>query len=284
MRAPRLPVSVTLPVLLGLLCPAGPATAQSSRPPRAPDGHPFRSPRASALEPFHRLAPVHVSRDQTERWVGLVELGARIPVWLHRPAGGPGPAGEDLALAASLSGGAASRFDLERSDNEFVEVHFRVGLQLRAGTRRAALRLELYHASSHLGDEFLTRTGREPTSTSREAAELLLQLSPFPGLLLHAGPGIVLRSSAGLDAPSLRAGGEWLPGAGTLGPLRPYIGGELFAWEELDWRPLLHLEAGVTFGDGRYRLGALFGAGPSRAEQFFREDETVWGLVFTFGR
>lgn len=34
----------------------------------------------------------------------------------------------------------------------------------------------------------------------------------------------------------------------------------------------------------RARLGAMFGAGPSRAEQFFRESETLIGLGFSYRR
>lgn len=256
---------------------AGPGKADAA-PERA--AYPFEPPLASPLEPRTRLAPVHVDRGTRERWVGLVDLGDAFPFWLVRPdtaaRGAP-------ALAASLAGGAFTRFDLEGNGNEFVEAHFRVGLRLRAAMAGLEARAELYHVSSHLGDEYLVRTGREPISTSREGLELLLGGTILSSVRLYGGPGLLLRSTEDLDPGSLRAGAEWLPERPRWGPFRPYASAELFAWEEVGWEPLIAAEAGVAFGGGRYRTAFVVGSGPSRAEQFLREDETLYGLSFSAG-
>jgi hypothetical protein len=184
-----------------------------------------------------------------------------------------------------VAGGAFSRFDLEENGNEFIEAHFRVGLRLLARLRGLEARAELYHVSSHLGDEFLERTGREPISTSREGVELLLQLRPAPGLRVYGGPGAVVRSTEDLEAASLRAGAEWRGEGVRWGPFSPYVSAEAYAWDELSWDPTLSSEAGVSFGDGTFHLAFTAGTGPSRAEQFFREaDETLWGLSFSITR
>ena len=266
-------------LVAALLAAASGAAGQTSIPadvgsPSDSVAFPFPRPLASPLEPRTRLAPVHVARADRRRWVGLVDLGDAFPFWIARPAGdgAPGP-----RLAASLAGGVFSRFDLEGNGNEFVEAHFRVGARLRAELGGVEARAELYHVSSHLGDEFLLRTGREPISTSREGFELLVGGRPAGSLRLYGGPGLLLRSTEDLDPASLRLGVEWLPDGGGKGT-RPYASGELFAWQELGWKPILAAEAGLAFGDGRYRAGLIGGAGPSRAEQFLREDETLWGL------
>lgn len=251
--------------------------AARSGAPADPGGHPFRTPIGSAIEPLHRLVFAHVSRDTVERGVVLADLGDRLAFWiLRRPEG-------RVELAGALSAGAFSRFDLQTDRNEFLEVHYRVGFQLRARLGKLAARTELYHVSSHLGDELLVRTGGDPISTSREGVELLLQAAPFPGLTVHAGPGLLLRSTEGLERTSARLGAEWTASGAEAGGRGPYVAAEAFAWAELDWDPLLAVEGGVAFGP-RARLGAVFGAGPSRAEQFFRDAETLVGLSFSYRR
>lgn len=277
---------------------------------------PFPAPLGSPLEPRTRLAPVHVDRGDRERWVALVDLGERIPFWIRRPcppapdAAGPGgspspvraaeppaprrarvgipapperepsdPAG--LELAGAVAGGVFSRFDLEGNGNEFIEAHYRAGFRLRARLRGVESRLELYHVSSHLGDEFLERTGRTPISTSREGVELLVRAAPGGDVSVYGGPGVLLRSTRGLEPLSFRAGVEWRGRPAGPGGFAPYVSAESFWWDELG-TPMTTGEAGVRAVDGRVRLALLAGAGPSRAEQFFPDDdETLWGLSFS---
>ncbi len=283
----RSPLRVLALLALATLVPAAPLPASvqqapeaRAKPPAADTvaDPPFPPPLASPLEPRTRLAPVRVDRPDRRRWVALVNLGESFPFRLWTPeSAGDSTDGGPAALWGELAGGAFSRFDLEGHGNEFVEVHYRVGLRLRARWRGVDARLALHHVSSHLGDEFLERTGRSPISTSREGVELLLGARPLPDLRLYGGPGLLLRSTAGLDPGSFRLGAEWGRDAGRPGGSGPYAAAELFAWEEHGWEPVLALEAGLAFG-GRYRLALIAGAGPSRAEQFFRQDETLWGL------
>lgn len=276
-----LPAAAAVLAALALALPR-PTAGQGGREPcEAADGYPFPPPTASPLEPHTRLAAAHVDRGTRDRWVALADLGERIPFWIAR-----GCPGEDrtpgLRLAGSVAGGAFSRFDLEANGNELIEVHYRAGLRLRARLRGVEARLEAYHVSSHLGDEFLERTGRPPVSTSREGLELLLQARPARGLRVYGGPGVLVRSTRELDAASLRGGVEWRAPAERWGPFAPYVSAEAFSWRELDWDPVLAGEAGLAFGGGRFRLAAVAGAGPSRAEQFFREaGETLWGISFS---
>ncbi|MCG8468449.1 MAG: DUF1207 domain-containing protein [Gemmatimonadetes bacterium] len=252
-----------------------PATGQE-RPgaPRDPNGHPFRTPSGAPTDPIHRIALVSVERDGFSRRVAFTDLGDRLGFWIHRAPS------DDVELAGAIAGGAQSRFDLEESDNEFIEIHFRLSALLRARFGRVAARAELYHVSSHLGDEFLARTGREPVSTSREGLDLLAQIALARGLVIYGGPGFVLRSSEGFRSPSFRGGVDWeLARRG----LRPFASIDVTGWSELDWDPTVALEAGVALGR-RVRIGLLGGFGPSRAEQFFREAERVIGVSVSYKR
>lgn len=266
---------------LAVSAPARPGLAAQEREPplpasdvRDPSGHPFRTPAGSAVDPVHRAAIARVSRESRSRTVALAELGDRLPFWIRRRPDGR------FELAGAVAAGAASRFDLETVQNEFVEVHFRVAFQLRARYRGVAARAELYHVSSHLGDEFLLTSGREPIPTSREGAELLLQAPLAPGLVVYGGPGLVLRSTLPFERATVRVGLDW---SGRGDGARPYASAEAFFWDELAWDPIIALEAGLGLGK-RARLGVMLGTGPSRAEQFFRETETIYGLAFSFRR
>jgi hypothetical protein len=141
--------------------------------------------------------------------------------------------------------------------------------------------LELYHASAHLGDEFLLSSGLEPIDVSREALELLLETAPLPWLLVYGGGGVIVRSSDPLRRPSARAGFELT--SAPRSRTRLYLAAEAAGWAEQDWEPMVSAEAGVALGE-HSRLGILFGTGPSRAEQFFRETETLVGVGFSFRR
>lgn len=238
-----------------------------------PGGHPFRTPSGSPLEPVHRLAAVGASRGGDTRAMALAELGDRLGFWIRH---GPG-----VELAGALHAGVFSRFDIERPDQEFQEVHYRVGFLFRAGLGPVAARAEIYHVSSHLGDEYLVRTGTDPISTSREGIELLAQAAPLAGIVVYGGGGLLLRSSEDFDRVSLRAGAEWRQHRGP-GP-RLYASADAFAWAESDWEPMVSLEAGLGLG-AHARVGVMAGFGPSRAEQFFRESETLAGVTFSFTR
>ena len=252
------------------------AVAQQRPSPTADrDGHPFRSPTVSPLEAVYRLAPVQISRGERDRLVALAELGDQFPFWIHRRPEGP------FELSGTVLASAASRFDVEGAENEFIEINYRVGVSLRARFRKLAARLELYHVSSHLGDEFLLDTGTEPISTSREGLELLVQGSPVSGMVLYGGGGLLFRSTLPFRTPSVRMGAEWERARDAFA--RPYVAVDAFVWSELDWDPRIAAEVGAALGRGG-RLGLIFGFGPSRAEQFFRESETLYGISFSFRR
>ncbi len=259
--------------------PAEPRAADGTHAPPASladaDGHPFRTPRSSAVEPVHRLAFVLAERDADHRVEAIADIGDRLGFWIRRGDGG------SLRLAGAVHAGALSRFDLESPNNNFLEVHYRVGFLLRAGYRRVAARAELYHVSSHLGDEIFEFGGRQPISTSREGFDLLFQAALFPGASAYAGGGVLLRSTRDLRRLTFRSGFDWESTADSWA--RPYVAGEAFGWSEFDWDPIIALEAGVALGRGA-RLGLLTGFGPSRAEQFFGETETLFGLSVSYVR
>lgn len=275
----RAPVHSTLALLSGLalaLTPGAARAQETSRPDIVdPNGHPFRTPVVSPLESVLRIAPARIQRGDRERTVALATLGAILGFRIHESDNGR------FELTGALYGNGASRFDLQGKQNQFIEITYRAGFHLRARLDAVAARLELYHVSSHLGDEYLLATGIEPVSSSREGIELLLQASPFAGLAVYGGPGWVFRSTLPYRSPSVRAGFDWEPT--REGGVRPYLGIDAHAWSELDWDPTVAAEGGAAIGR-HVRLGVMLGFGPSRADQFFRAHETLFGLSASFHR
>ena len=250
-----------------------PLVAQASDGPAAGirdrNGHPFRTPAGSPREPVHRLAFLAATREAERDGIALADLGDRFGFWIRRDPEGA------VEYAGAVHGGVFSRFDLGGPDQALIEVHYRLGVLLRARLGEIAGRAELYHVSSHLGDEFLVDTGTRPISTSREGLEFMLQGSPAPGLAVYGGPGILLRATDDFEPLSVRAGATWESPAGSSPRLLASV--DLFAWEELEWKPAIAAEVGAGLGRGS-RVGLLLGFGPSRAEQFFRQSERLIGV------
>lgn len=251
---------------------ATPLAAQAGGSPapgiRDPNGHPFRTPSGSPLEPVHRLALLSATRDSLRDGIALADIGDRLGFWIRRDPDG------EVEVAGAIHGGAFSRFDLEGPDQALVEVHYRIGLLLRARFGEVAARAELYHVSSHLGDEFLLDTGAHPISTSREGMELMFQGSPASGLTVYGGPGVLLRATPDFEPLSLRAGAAWESAPRRA---RLYASVDYFGWAELEWKPAVAAELGAALARGT-RVGLLLGFGPSRTEQFLRQSERLIGF------
>lgn len=251
---------------------AGPLVAQTSGTAsgiRDRNGHPFRTPAGSPLEPVHRLALLSATRASLRDGIALADVGDRLGFWIRRDPGGR------VEYAGAIHGGAFSRFDLEGPDQALIEVHYRMGALFRARFGAVAARAELYHVSSHLGDEFLLDTGARPISTSREGLELMFQASPFSGLTVYGGPGVLLRATPDFEPLSLRAGAAWESAPGARARLHASV--DYFGWAELGWEPAIAAELGAGLARGT-RVGLLLGFGPSRAEQFLRQSERLIGL------
>ena len=260
-------------LLAAFVTAAGPLVAQASAGAaigiRDPNGHPFRTPAGSPLEPVHRLSLLRATRDSLRDGIALADIGDRLGFWIRRDPDGK------VEYAGAIHGGAFSRFDLGGPDQALIEVHYRIGVLFRARFGAVAARAELYHLSSHLGDEFLLDTGARPISTSREGLELMLQGAPVSGLTVYGGPGMLLRATPNFEPLSLRAGAAWESAPGARARFHASL--DYFAWAELGWEPAIAAEVGAGLARGT-RVGLLLGFGPSRAEQFLRQSERLIGL------
>ena len=86
------------------------------------NGHPFRTPAGSPLEPVHRLALLSATRDSLRDGIALADIGDRLGFWIRRDPDG------EVEYAGAIHGGAFSRFDLGGPDQALIEVHYRPSL------------------------------------------------------------------------------------------------------------------------------------------------------------
>ncbi len=95
---------------------------------------------------------------------------------------------------ANVEGMAYSRFILGGGVNEFQTVDFIVGLPLEVRRGNFSARAALSHESSHLGDDFIRRTGDEGFRYSNESVGLTLSYDLTFWARLYAGGTYLLHT------------------------------------------------------------------------------------------
>ncbi len=77
--------------------------------------------------------------------------------------------GDKFRYQLSMEGGVFSMFQESPDDYELVSSDYHIGFPLEISNGPHGGRIELFHVSSHLGDEFSERTGRPRISFSHES-------------------------------------------------------------------------------------------------------------------
>ena len=146
-----------------------------------------------------------------------------------------------------------------------------------------AFKFALLHQSSHLGDEYVARTGRERLNYTREEFALGVSARLAPRWRAYGETGVAYVGRYEGQEP-------WRAQGGLEFESRPVVFGGRFAWygaadfsgwEERGWRLDTALRGGiVTRTEGRtYRIGMGWTDGPPLLGEFFQTSEG-W---FTFG-
>lgn len=195
---------------------------------------------------------------------GVLRLGPR-----DRP-----DRGWQLDVVAGFDG----QFDVDRSyDNIGWDGNYGLTLTTARG-HGLAFKLGVYHTSSHVGDEYVERTGRRRIGYTRE--ELTAGVSWRRGerwrLYAEGGWGYDLRNET-LQEPGRGQVGLEHTAPGTLwrGRLGWFAAADLSATEERGWDLTTSVQAGLLIlsGPRRWRIAAGFYDGRSTLGEFFRDDD-----------
>lgn len=211
-----------------------------------------------------------------------VRLGGRHAFARLSPADRPGR-GFELAAEGAFSG----LFDAD-NDTDNIAWDGLYGLHVAwAAGERLALRLALAHDSSHVGDEYIERTGRERIRYTREELGLgaSWRLARDWRIYGEAAHGHDLRNETLMEPWRAQSGLEYSPPPRLSGGwLGWYAACDLGAYEEDDWELNVTAQAGLHApvpALGRsYRVGLEYSAGRSHHGEFFFQRERYVGFGF----
>jgi len=180
------------------------------------------------------------------------------------------------------------RFSLGDRKSALISNDWVVGLNTTAALGAWTLTGEIYHESSHLGDEYSDRFGATRLDWTREVAAAWLTYGPGP-VHITGNLSYVLIDELDLERPgaALAADYEGRPFGHFLGgPVRP-VGGIFFQGEAAtDWRVSTSAKLGIAVSrsGGRREIGFALIAhdGLSTQRQFFRRESRYIGGELRF--
>jgi hypothetical protein len=193
------------------------------------------------------------------------------------------PGQDERGWQLSIEGGFNAQFDADYSlDN--IGWDGKYGFVLTtAPTRDLAFKVGVLHDSSHVGDEYMERTGRKRIGYTRHevAAGVSWFINDHWRTYTEVGWGYQMsndelmkpgRAQIGIEFESAKI--LWKGRTGWYGAL------DLSAMEERDWRTDISLQTGfVTHSFGRtWRLGIEWYNGRPPIGEFFQDTERYIGL------
>jgi hypothetical protein len=209
-----------------------------------------------------------------------LRLGGRLNFLRVHPVGEPGR-GFQVDVEAAFLG----QFDADHSlDNIGWDGIWGLLLTWANGAGLAA-KLATQHDSSHVGDEYAERTGRERINYTRAEVAFGLSLAFFSHWRVYGEAAYAYdMRNVQLQAPWRVEGGLEFEDAHRFwkGRLGYYAAIDVTAYEESDWERDITVQAGlvlpVTGLVRTYRLGVEYRDGRSIIGEFFQDEETHWAL------
>jgi hypothetical protein len=195
----------------------------------------------------------------------------------------------DHSLQLDLEVGLHGQFDSDNS-TDLIGWNGRFGSYLSWwGPGGLALRGGWNHLSSHLGDEYIERTGRARVAYKREEVLLGASWDVDESWRIYGEGGYAydLGNKEVQSAGRLEAGLELTPQAQWWnGRMGWYAATDVSSYQDNDWDPNLTLQAGLVINvddlDRVYRFGVQYYAGRSQLGEFFKYKERIISLGFWF--
>lgn len=264
-----------LPTLAALLWGSAPASAQDRIFPRLPS---FELPAASPR--VHGIVGRVISAQQGESRFGReaeaeVALGENVPVIALRRGARP--------ITLGLGTAVYARFSLDDPRSAMISNDWVVGVNTTAVLDAWALTLELYHESSHLGDEYGDRFNVTRLDWTREVAAGWASYTS--GLFrVTGGVSYVLLDALGLARPGSSFAGDFRGrplGRVLGGQLKPIAGLYVEANAATRWRMSTSAKLGFALGSSEGRevgIALIAHDGLSTQRQFFRQESRYVGM------
>jgi len=221
-------------------------------------------------------------------WERSARLGSRLgSVGFGQTFGVAGGRDWEVSVAAAVF----SQFDLARATADLMNTDYRVGVPVTYRRAAVTVRFQLYHQSSHLGDEYMAHTNSQRVDLSFEAAELLVARDMAHWRLYGGGEYTFMHSPADLKPGVLHGGLEYRPSGvllrvGRLAEGRLVAAVDAKSFEDRRWEVGWSAVTGLELGDpsarpeSGWRWSVLLKAytGPAPYGEFFRDRVSSLGF------
>jgi len=265
--------------LLWVLCPSKARAVGAEDAGFFPKSHELFKPLLA--DPRELQYALRVVAPVAHKLLGEAALGDYLGLYRWSLGGG-------VRAQVSVGGGAFGRFKLATAANEMQVADFygNAPFDVRAG--RWSGRFMLYHTSSHLGDDYLAKTGE---TTSKHAWDHLRWLGSYDAcarLRFYAGYTYVIRELPGhRGRNSLQVGFETASLWVAHNHIQAYWANDFQTWERSNWNPMFSSQLGIKMAkDPRADRGISFFleflTGRQPHGQFFLEEETRFGVGVKF--
>ena len=188
----------------------------------------------------------------------------------------------ELGWQLSLEAGFRGQFDTEYSeDNVGWDGHYALYLDYRHHDS-IAYRVGLHHTSSHVGDEYAERTGRQRINYTRQ--EVLVgaawHFQPDWLTYLEVARTYDRRNTAVQRSGRAEWGVQYDKDNLFTARLGGYVALDLSTYEENDWERNTTLQAGIRWSaqERLWRLGIEYYDGRSQLGEFFQRHEKYLSL------
>src|SRR5437870_7366155 len=201
--------------------------------------------------------------------------------------------GRDWQLA--IAAGVFSEFNMRSSTTDLLNTDYLVGLPLMYRHGALAARLQVFHQSSHLGDEYMLHTHAQRVELTFQAVELLVATGTVPWRAYGGGEYVFAHSPADLKPGVLHGGLEYrqprsLVRLGRFAAGRLVAGLDAKSVQDRRWQVGWSLVTGLELGDpmtavgSGWRWSVLLKAysGPAPYGEFYRDHVSSVGLGVGF--
>ncbi len=195
----------------------------------------------------------------------------------------------DWLWQLDVEGMAYSRFQVGGGINEFETVDFFANLPVEIRKGPFSFKAELFHESSHLGDDYIRDTGDLGFRYSAEGARGLASVDLRRFLRVYAGPSWLIHSVPAPQRWTLQSGFEltsddlhW----SSRAPMRLFVAEDLQSRENVQWNPDSGTVAGLKIGfretprSVRVQFGYFTGHSPYGQFYAQKEHYADFGLAF----
>jgi len=170
-----------------------------------------------------------------------------------------------------LEAAVFSRFDIQEGwDMDAADYRFGFPFVYRDGD--LALKVHLWHLTSHLGDEFISREGRKRDSYHLNEMSLGASLQVSPEWRVYAEVGFGVYTGPETDSGRAQVGAEWI-GPSWKGRIGPFLAMDLQTRNEIGWGWNAAVMTGILVrpknpGGASFRFLAEYYRGHDQQTQF----------------